>query len=560
MALLGDDGRGYELARKLEGCGVWRSWLGESNYSNFAPFLSSPSAWEAFMRTDDSKTRAQIQLQLRARALLFDKLHSDDVYFSLEDDSQDPGVQQQEGSAPINSIHSKGARHDDLPESWYKQFAEKFRASRQLRLSFGDRKLPLGEREAHKRTPEEMSTYLMLIEKHKRRRQAFKEDRHMGFGNSIWENGSNMRLSVSDGNDSVDDETSLLPEVLFPSNCVPDSALPPATRVEDNQKVEFYGVLDSLPHVMTRSPAMIERFGIRPEYLKMGLGRSKYRGKNGLDENKKPLGQDQVSRMCQRVIARMLENVGFEGVTEVPMEVLSQCLSCHISKLGRILKVLTDNYRKQCSAMEILKMFLQTVGYNNLGTLVDHVKDGTRTLSHQAQQHARGLQPQPGFQSQHQNSMLQSQQIPRQMHPQMQMVHNQNLAFQQQQQWERMRRRQPSTPRSGTTMEKERSMVEVKIESQTESPIDGNAFTGVNHRHPQMQFRQQQMAAFANLHNQSSNQFKQLSSLQIPQLQTQNMATIRAPPVKVEGFQELMGGDAALKHDSEEHKLTSPPK
>lgn len=34
----------------------------------------------------------------------------------------------------------------------------------------------------------------------------------------------------------------------------------------------------------------------------------------------------------------------------------------------------------------------------------------------------------------------------------------------------------------------------------------------------------------------------------------------RAPPVKVEGFQELMGGDATLKHDSEENKLTSPAK
>lgn len=73
MALLGDDGKGYELARKLESCGVWRAWLGDSLYSGFAHFLSSSSSWESFMRVDDSKSRAQIQLQLRARALLFDK-------------------------------------------------------------------------------------------------------------------------------------------------------------------------------------------------------------------------------------------------------------------------------------------------------------------------------------------------------------------------------------------------------------------------------------------------------------------------------------------------------
>lgn len=28
--------------------------------------------------------------------------------------------------------------------------------------------------------------------------------------------------------------------------------------------------------------------------------------------------------------------------------------------------------------------------------------------------------------------------------------------------------------------------------------------------------------------------------------------------MKVEGFQELMGGDTGIKHDTEENKLTSP--
>lgn len=73
MALLGDDGQGYELAQKLESCGVWRSWLGDTLYIQFAPSLLSPAAWEIFMKSDDTKSRSQIQLQLRARALLFDK-------------------------------------------------------------------------------------------------------------------------------------------------------------------------------------------------------------------------------------------------------------------------------------------------------------------------------------------------------------------------------------------------------------------------------------------------------------------------------------------------------
>ncbi|XP_043712028.1 uncharacterized protein LOC122660843 isoform X2 [Telopea speciosissima] len=617
MALMGEDGRGYELAGKLESWGVWRSWLGESNYTSVVHFLASPSTWEAFLKTEDSKTRAQIQLQLRVRALLYDKasvslylrsppsssssssaaasssssstaaaapswkinhsylqLHEDDVYFSLEDDTRNGVVQPPEGSISSNSIQSKiqskhslsvGSRyvepevdnisdesgHYDLPESWYNQFTKKYRASR-LNI------LALGDQEPHNRTAEGMSTYLRRLEKHKRKRQAYKEDQYVGFGNPVLEKGSNLHsVSASDGNNLLDDETSFFPEIMFPLNCVPDSALPPASRAEDNKKIEFYGVLDCLPPVVTRSPAMMERFGIRPDYLRTGFERSKYRGKNGLEGNKRPLGQEQALQMSHKVIAHVLTGVGFESASQVSMEVLSQLLSCHICKLGHILKALTNNYRKQCSAIEILKMFLQTAGYSNLGALVEHAKDGNRTITHPAPQHLRELQS--GFQSQLQSPILQPQQLLRQMHPQMQMqmMHPQNMAFQQQQ-GDRMQRHQPSTPRSVMSMDKERPMLEVKIENPTDLPMDGNSM--VNGRHPQMQFRQQQMGGMANLPAQSRHQFKQLASLQIPQLQTQNMVMVRPPPVKVEGFQELMGGDATLKHDSEEHKLMSPSK
>ncbi|KAF2285288.1 hypothetical protein GH714_042330 [Hevea brasiliensis] len=97
--------------------------------------------------------------------------------------------------------------------------------------------------------------------------------------------------------------------------------------------------------------------------------------------------------------------------------------------------------------------------------------------------------------SMHTSSVLDDEDIPRQMHPQMQqMVNPQNLVYQQQQ-LERLRRRQSSTPRPAMDMDKDRP---------------------------------------------------------------RNMSIARAPPVKVEGFQELMGGDASVRHDSEENKLTSP--
>ncbi|GAB4847209.1 hypothetical protein Ancab_026218 [Ancistrocladus abbreviatus] len=93
--------------------------------------------------------------------------------------------------------------------------------------------------------------------------------------------------------------------------------------------------------------------------------------------------------------------------------------------------------------------------------------------------------------------------------------------------------------------------------------MDTIAPSTINNRHPHVQIRQQQLAAFQRLQAQSGGQFRQLASFQMPQMSTQNIGVIRAPPVKVEGFQELMGGDSSLKHESEESKmssLTSPSK
>lgn len=115
--------------------------------------------------------------------------------------------------------------------------------------------------------------------------------------------------------------------------------------------------------------------------------------------------------------------------------------------------------------------------------------------------------------------------MPRQIHPQMQpIVHPQNLTFQQQpqqQQLDRIRRRQPSTPRPVMDVEKDRPMVQVKIENQSELPMDGNSFNTISARHPQMQLRAQQIAAMSNLHAQTGTPFRQMTSLQIPQVQTQ---------------------------------------
>ncbi|XP_047155580.1 uncharacterized protein LOC124826719 [Vigna umbellata] len=559
MALLGEDGRGYELARKLETCGVWRTWLGDSTYAGFAPFLTSPSAWDSFITSS-----THVPLQLRVRALLFDKataslspnpnpnsylqrlnptylqLHADDIYFTLDTPSHDSKNQSNK------TVSATGSRYveSELPETWYSQVIDKYKASKNI---------VSGE----SRSPAEMASYLKYVTNHKKRRLAFKEDVNSVADHTLQPNGGGLAV-VDDGDSAV------FPEIAFALNCVPDSALPLSDRVGNsgNQKVKVFSVLDTLPPIAaTRSSVMMERLGVRPEPGSMEHGGGVSRGKFGAEGNGKVLGPQQATKLAQKAVARILMGVGFEGAMEGSVDDFSEVLSERICKIGTNLKVLADSYKKQCSAIELLKMLLKTVGFSNFAPLVDVVKDGSKNNVQQSQQQVHGMQAQ--LQQQQQSSLRLPQQVPmqRQMHPQMQqMLHSQNMAFHQQQQIERMRRRAVAT-RPSMDIDKERPLVQVKIENQ-DLPIDGNAFTS---RHPQMQFRpqpqqqqQQQMAAMSNFHSQSASQFRQMGSIQIPSMQSPNISMVRAPPVKVEGFSELMGGDSTSKHDLDENRLTSP--
>lgn len=242
---------------------------------------------------------------------------------------------------------------NELPETWYNQFIEKYRVKQPYRLSHGNNV-------ADKRTSEEMSSYLRLLEKHKKRRMVFKDDQLTNFGNSVSGNASS---SVFDFSNSVEDDPNFFPEIMFTFNCVPESALPPPDDMKDNRKLELSGVIDTLPQPTTRNSAMMERLGVKSDYLSTERGVNVHRAKSGSGGSRKTLGQEQSFQMSQKVVARMLMSMGFEGATEVPLQVFSQFLSCHICKLGSTLRVLADSYRKQCSAVDLLRMFLKTMGY-----------------------------------------------------------------------------------------------------------------------------------------------------------------------------------------------------
>ncbi|XP_076885604.1 uncharacterized protein LOC143535150 [Bidens hawaiensis] len=595
MALLGEDGRGYELARKLESEGVWRRWLGDDSlYSLFVPYLSSPSTWDSLM--DSNKSRALIHLQLRARALLFNKacvslfprgstihsnaklnpnylqLHGDDIYYTFDTPTPPPSKVQSKPSFGVGSrygVHEDDNMSQRIPESWYTQFIEKYRSIKPYRL-------PSGDHESEKRAPEQMSNYLKIVEKHKRSRAVFMEDQNAGpmFDNSLARISSNL---------DVDDESLFFPEITFIANSVPDSALPTSNQMDTVQNVKCNGVLDNLPPIMTKSPIMLERLGIRPEYLNMEQTGNHDRVKSGSSGMKNSLSSEQAAELSRKVVSRLLMDVGFDRASNGPLDIFGQLFGSHVCKLGQILKVLSDGYKKECSAIELLRMFLQTIGHGNLTAFAEVVKDSTKNTVQQQpaqMQHVHAMHS--PLQLPNQTSVRLPHQFPRQMHNQMvhapqqqqqQIVHT----LQQQQQWERMRRRQPVTTRPVMNMgshinmdndsqtQSQRSMVEVKLENPPEFPMDNNptTFSTLNYRNSQMHMRQQQFASISSFQSQSNNQFRPMASVQIPQLQSQahspNMSLVRAPPVKVEAFGELMGGgDSSMKHDSDETKLTSP--
>lgn len=246
-------------------------------------------------------------------------------------------------------VHEDDSTSPRIPESWYSQFFEKYRATKPYRL-------PSGDRESEKRTPEQMSNYLRIVEKHKRSRAVFMEE---GPGNPMYDNGL-VRIS---SNLDDDDESLFFPETTFSANSVPDSALPPLNQMDNVQNVKCNGVLDNLPPIMTKSPIMLERLGIRPEYLNMEQTGNHDRGKSGSLGMKNNLSPEQAAEMSRKLVSRLLMDVGFERASGGPLDIFGQLFGSHISKLGRILKVLSDGYKKECSAIELLKMFLQTIGH-----------------------------------------------------------------------------------------------------------------------------------------------------------------------------------------------------
>ncbi|KAI3788244.1 hypothetical protein L2E82_01004 [Cichorium intybus] len=98
------------------------------------------------------------------------------------------------------------------------------------------------------------------------------------------------------------------------------------------------------------SPIMLERLGIMPEYLNSEQqGGSHDRGKIRM---KNCSSSEQALEMSRHTVSRLLMDVGFDSASGGSVDILAQLVGCHIYELGRILKVLSDNYLK-CSFKQL---------------------------------------------------------------------------------------------------------------------------------------------------------------------------------------------------------------
>ncbi|KAE8695997.1 putative ROP binding protein kinases 1 [Hibiscus syriacus] len=92
MALLGNDGRGYDLVRLLESCGIWREWPGDSTSGGALLFDKATIA--LFLRSHPANAANSSSSSVAVSMLNpnYLQLHGDDVYFTLEGSSHDGGA------------------------------------------------------------------------------------------------------------------------------------------------------------------------------------------------------------------------------------------------------------------------------------------------------------------------------------------------------------------------------------------------------------------------------------------------------------------------------------
>lgn len=450
-------------------------------------------------------------------------------------------------------------------ESWYQRWFQKSVLDRMHRLAWRayQQKLPFKERESCQHTPQGMAAYLELLGKVNKRRCLFRSDSKQSSGqvNQIWENGSRDTLGqVAMDSPREDEDVNLLPEVMFPWNCVPDTPVPFKERFQVGQScagMDHWPKFSPSPlsahfacHDNLDSLSNFKIYKVRQHETLFGA-----LSKSDTGGPRKEISDEQADHLLQQFIVHTVSNAGFQGLKHAAMESLSRLFTCHIQKLGSTLRLLVDSYQNQCSQKELLKMFIRNCGCGDFGELLRGIKSHQQTMSKNNQVQ---LSVQPQAQQVHPDLKQSTQQFAQQMK-------FQNIQLQQPR-----RRQQAYSPRgsmgSNINIEKksdrERTSPDIKTEMIAEpfSAADPKAVlqnVPLISQQPLSTWQQQLMQLTSSRHPYVVQQMKHPSSLSLPPVPQQSLVARDSLPtkiMKVEGLHELIGTDAIVKQESEDDK------
>jgi hypothetical protein len=268
-------------------------------------------------------------------------------------------------------------------ELWYNQCLRNSHSIRMERLArrVTQQRLSFGDQEACLRTPEGMAAYLNFTMNRCKRWPVLQADKGTKPTDyppiSDTANGMDSNLACQAG----DEDASMLPEIMFPGNCVPDNPVPCRRRsfFEENDFQQVF-LDDSDPCVcplpMSSSLGILakDRFTVQTE----GLSRIDLKG-SGIGPPlparlKSELTGDAAQRMLQQTVVRLVAAAGFEGLKQASLQILCDLLRCHMCKLGRGLRLLVDSYSKKCSQQELMNMFIHGAAGSNVGDLMVYAK------------------------------------------------------------------------------------------------------------------------------------------------------------------------------------------
>ncbi|BFI30078.1 protein MpBromo8 [Marchantia polymorpha subsp. ruderalis] len=311
-------------------------------------------------------------------------------------------------STARTSTTSQGvaAETGDVGPLWYDQCAKSYLTERMQRLAqrTAQQKLPFPEREGFSRTPEGMVAYIEFNAKRQKTMCVLKPDADSRGGLS---HGQTERLSNEA--EKVRGNHMFVPDLKFLANCVPDNPVPAKRRRLEKWDDEPKGLLDRLDELQFRSPNA--KLGVVKEETPLTSESRSLQGRQNVtvkkdtgvspgssksDRFSNKVREHEAEHMLRQTVSKLVADAGFEGLKQSSLDLFVDILDSRFKKLSTGLRALIDNYRRQCSQAEYMKMFLQISG-SSMEDLMEQVKLGVQKqqlLEQQRQEQEQLLQKQ----------------------------------------------------------------------------------------------------------------------------------------------------------------------